>query len=730
MTYLILIKCVMATVERAIAHPGDAMDAIEFARRPLVHSICDACREELPSNSIDAGDILVGTAMNSNSIRCPRCRANFVHLKCALTSLSQVKCCSCGEITCCRSAELDAFIEQLRCGNIDSEDAGAIRHALDGLRSIGSSLLLITLDSYDMTIDELESLSKIVGDAGAGYQGIRSTVDQISEAKAAFCAPASETVATLMDANALAVALPILGAAITPHFIAQAKEEQLVSLIVLLAGYKGANADLSNALVKKIIKIINILSTIQFSDYSISRILNEMIASGSCAMVKHLVGRHRFGHRLKDDDACAIIEQYSATCTYSDETFTPLYMFLINGNIDEIPNEHWIQRLIEKLLQRDSAIAGTQAYAKLQSVVQRCESSSLKIEDAVASYAPDDGDFSPSEDLFCAITGTWEAKNNLLSTIGLVRDTRAAHTLRHVPTSWMHANADAYVEVAELAMKQKNFVALEEVLTALMSTRQSLKNAGLLFEGLLNSDFHEYTGLVLRIVGYEKFRSFKRSNLPDWLLKRLVHHKIYWCVPYFEGHVHDRDYYRQILDQHRQEIISTAVAGRFRFSPVFREIVRYDARNAFFVENLPEYFRALLGASADRYAVQRLLIEVCVMKIFVRTIDRDKIAAIYELFKTSRDCIFYLSAFYHALQHTTQKNCLKILIMDDLEGSATAKNLWAVASTERGVLQLRKRYKKCNGHKCACTGCRHCKVVCSTPFGDLVAALRYARSKQ
>lgn len=137
-----------------------------------------------------------------------------------------------------------------------------------------------------------------------------------------------------------------------------------------------------------------------------------------------------------------------------------------------------------------------------------------------------------------------------------------------------------------------------------------------------------------------------------------------------------------------------------------------------------------MRASASRYAVQRLLIEMCSTRAFKNTISADKIAAIYGLFKAQQDCFFYLDAFYYALRHTTQKNCLKSLLMDDLERSTTAKNGWALASMSYGALYQRGTHIRCGGYKCASQRCKYCEIVSGVAIKDLLAALRYAQVSQ
>lgn len=728
MMHLFLVRCIMATVGRSAANPGDCAHTFGLSELPAVRSICSVCEDEVSDNCVDAQ---TGIAAALNSIRCPRCGANFVHLKCAPRSLSRIRCHGCEESVCCKTAELDAFIEQLRNGNTGPEDIAASRRVLDNLKSVGCNLMIITLHAYDMTVDELNLLKKATREAGAYYQDIMAAADHIIKVRNISCTQADGIVALLTDMHDITAGLLVLDTMITPHFIAQASNGQIIALIKLLAGYRGVCADISCALVKKTISIANMLRIVQFSNYNISHLLSGLIKSGSCAMVKHLIGRHRFGHQLTCDSACFIIEQYAASNCYSDEAFIPLLVFLINGSTDRKSSKHRLQKLASCFLRWKRDAGNSEIRSKLQRMARECEKSTAGTKSALATYsrAFGDGEFALSEDLFNVITNAWDAKSTFVNAIGRARGTTAVHIARHISFSWTRRNARIYIGIAMQAIAQEDFATLEYVLAILMNMRQTSENMRRLFENLLRSNCRDYLGFVLRIVNYEKLHYLKKKNMTDWLLDQLICYKMYWCIPYLERHVNDKRRYLQAVSQYRQEIMSAAVTGKFRFSVLFHEVVRYDAENTFFIENLREYLDALLRASTDRYVVQRMLIEICTTRAFYRTINGDGMAAIYRLFKAHPDCFFYIDAFYYALHHTTQKNCLKILIMDDLERCAI-RNRWAATIMGCGTLCPKYACAKCNGYKCISVECRYCEIFSTVEFGDLLAALRYARASQ
>lgn len=726
MKCLILIGCIVASLEQSAMCSDDAMDTGDATAdgahaQPAICGICGVCEAGLYDCSADATSHL-------KNIECPECGANFVHLECALKGPFQIRCSGCKKTVCCKTAELDAFFGQLRDGRIRPEDVGADCCALDALVAIGSSLMSTTLHSYDMTADELKLLKNIADKAGATYHEVVEIVEQLIKLKAVLYMRAGEIVASLKDAQALSAVLLIVGIAITPNFIADAKQRQIMALIGLLASYRGFGASISNALARKVIDLADIVRNVPFSNDNIKNLLVELINSDSCAVVKHLVGRHRFGHQLTDDDICAIVERYAVRCTYSDETFVPLLMLLVGGYAGIMACKPRLQRLADRLLQQNSKAATLCAYKKLQCIVKKCESSAMGILNAINDYpcVSDDGDFSLSEDLFCAAVGTWDARSTFIYLLGRAQDARSAYIARHIPFCWARKNTKICINIVEQAIAQGNFVVLEEMLVALINMRQSPESMRRLFEGLLGSGCRDHAGLFLRIINNNKLSYLKENSITDWLLEQLVSRRMYWCIPYLERSINDTTRYRQVVGQYHQEIINTTVTGVFRFSPLCHEIVRYDAKNIFFIENLRAYLEALLKASTNKYVVQRLLIEVCSTYAFKCKADEDKLAGIYGLFKMHPDRLFYLDALFYALQHTTQKNCLKALIMDGLEESAGAEGRWV--GTVVDALQERRGYRRCHGYKCVGSNCKSCKTVSGVEFRDLLAVLRHAQT--
>lgn len=733
MRCLVLARCVAAAVEQSAAcfgaatYPEDGSYAAGFFEYP---GACSVCGMEVLGGSTGLGNVWNDANAFFDCGKCPFCGWNTIHLGCALGSQYQVNCCNCGGAICRRFNELDVFIERLRSDNGELVNDHIYYCALDGLKSMEHSLIILTLRSYDMTIDELAVLKNSARRGGMCYSNVTYVADCIMRVKSVARAQIREIVTFTANARALAVVLPILSSVVTPHFVAEAGEEQTETLIKLFAGHRGANAGISGALAKRVIDLADILGSVQYTNNGIKALLYGLIGSNSCSVVKHLIGRHRFSHQFTDDNICAIIEHYTASCAYDDEAFVPLAIFLVSGDNDIASIKHKIQRLIERLLARNSEAAATPAYIKLQEIFKRCKLGAVSIMNAINKYAciPEDRDASASEDLFCAIVGTWDARNVFVQVIGGVPEEKGARAVRYIPSSWTRREAKICVSIAEQAIRQKNFAVLEEVLITLMNVKQLFRNMRWLFENLIKSNNQDSIGLMLRIINYAKLYRLKNNGITDWLLEQMVGCERYWCVPYFRGLVKNKARYEQIISERRQEIIEAIVLSDFRFSPIMRDVIRYDTGSAFIIENLWEYLSVLLKAPADRHIVQRVLIETCSMQAFDRMINERKMAAIYELFKEQQDCIFYLDAFYYALRHTTHRKGLKILLIDALEDNTVAKNQWVIASMASGALHRMKEHERCHGYKCI--GCEYCKIVYHIPIEDLLAALRYARINQ
>lgn len=740
---IILIRCIAAAAEQFAAHGsgavglGCAAGIAVFTKQPGIDGVCSVCGAEALSTSIGAGNIWNDNGAYLSSGRCPYCWRNTVHLGCALSSLSQVKCHSCGRAICHRFDELDALIEKLREGTADSISDYICHYALIGLESMEHSLIALTLRSYDPTADDLELLENFIGGVcsrsgmGMRYPGTMYMIDCIKWIKSIAYMQADRIITSLANVQTFDIALPMLDIAITPYLIAEAGEGQIIALIMLLAGYKGASPVASDALVMKIVDLADIAATLQFGEHDIRGLLCGMISSGNCAMIRHLVGRRRFGHKLEDDSICSIIEQYAASRSDDDRAFMPLLVFLLGGDANRTYSDRRILRLSNRLLERNSSIAATWTYMKIRAMAEKCESGTTNIEDAIANYscAPGDKTLYLDEDLFCAIITASSTQSVLVRLAAGAQDVRAAHIMRHIPLNCSPKDTMLYIEIARQAAAREDFAVLEEMYRAFMCTRQPLQNACNFFDTLLKSNCRDYMGLVLKSIGYNRLRHFKKKKTTDWLLEQIVEHGMYWCIPYLRRHINNRDRYDWVVGRYHRDIMDTAVAGRFRFSPAHHGMVRCDARNAFFVENFLEYLEALLRASTERHAVQRLLIEMCQTQAFKNTINETKIAAVHELFRAQHDYIFYLDAFYHALRYPTQKNCLKIFIMKYLEKDTTAKNQWAAASINDGLLKQRLLYRPCSGYKCIGTSCKYCEIVSCVKFEDLVAALRYAHAR-
>lgn len=357
MKHLILIARIAAAAGHSafqaegIACAGYIAGNFVLSAQPGSSGTCSVCGTMVLDAGNGPGDIRKTAAAYFESGKCPYCGYNTVHLGCAISSLRQVNCRGCGEAICLKFAELDALVECIRKGGADSVDADGHFRALNGLEQMGHCLAILTLYSYDTTTDELELLKRFAnkiggaGEADTKYPNIEYAISCIAWVRSIFHANASELVILLMDAHMLAVALPILDMVITPYFIAQAKKAQTLVLIKLLAGYRGAFTRASSILLERIVSLTNFVGALQIDKSEIKDLLAELVRSDSCAAIRHLIGRYRFSHRLWEDEACAIIEQYAVSCAYSDETFLPLLMFLVNGNAGVIPNKLKISQL-------------------------------------------------------------------------------------------------------------------------------------------------------------------------------------------------------------------------------------------------------------------------------------------------------------------------------------------------------------------------------------------------
>lgn len=480
---------------------------------------------------------------------------------------------------------------------------------------------------------------------------------------------------------------------------------------------------------EKIIDLVDTVRPVQFSDNGIMQLLHGLVGSGNCIMIKYLFGRHRISHHLTSADACAIIERYANGHAYSDEAFLSLLIFLINGYAKVESGKRRLQELVGRLLQRGIGIATTPAYAKLLHIAEKCDLGALGMIKAMSSYAdaPDDGEFSPSEDIFCAVVGAQCTRNVFSQLIRQAKYGKATHIARYVPFSWARRKAKVYIDFIDQAAKQGNFAVVEEMITALINTRQSPRNMCCFFEKLLKSDCRECIGIAFRNSTCHKLRRLQRNGITDWLLSKLMKYELHWCIPYLKGYFKDKQRYAEVVSQHSRKIINAAVTGEFRFSPLFHEMVRYDARNIFFIENLCMYLEALLDASTDRNTLQQLIIEICSAQIFDRIVNDSSMTAIYKLFRAHRDRFFYLNVFYYALRQVPRQNFLKALIMKDLKRSMAAGGLAAILRADTAALRPIVDFIQHSRYKEADTSQEYYRLIREVAFGKFLAMLRHAQ---
>lgn len=228
MRYFILIKYITAAAEHSVACIDKAVctkDDAQAAEQPGGGGICSVCRTEALCANTATGDVWNDASAYFESGACSFCGCNTIHLGCALSTFSQVNCYSCGRAVCGRFAELNELIEHLRRDDTEPANAETSLHALNSLESMGRCLAALTLHSYDMTVDELASLKKIIEKIGASHPNAMCMATCIIRIKSISRAQTSESFACLTDVQTLAVGLPIFGTMITPHFIAEVREE-------------------------------------------------------------------------------------------------------------------------------------------------------------------------------------------------------------------------------------------------------------------------------------------------------------------------------------------------------------------------------------------------------------------------------------------------------------------------------------------------------------------------
>lgn len=425
-----------------------AMDAAVRNKWPGTCSICKTAiytTNELTENVWDADDAYLEKGS------CPHCGYNTIHLGCALGSLCPISCSSCGREVCQRFDGLDELVKQFRNGVLTPTEmemhprAQAHLGALGDLETMQHSLIVLTLYSYSMTAGEIELLKMLVEDAndqygvGARYPKIIYAIDGIqwieSVIRIRFI---DELLNLLMDRRAFAAALPVLGTVITPRLIAKASEEQMIALIEFLAGYKGVHSTSRNALLMKITDTIEIVRFKQFKNDSIRELLMDIIESDSCAMIKYLVGRQRFGHQITEEEACALVEQCALRGTSEDEC-VPLLIYLANGYIK--PNllsaKNRITNIIEMFLQRNSNASSMRKY--MEQLLDKCrrkqnqQQNSMRLMNTMARYDCNDRDFSLSEDLFLTIIKIPSCEDKCICSSAIQQKAGGTHIFRHMP---------------------------------------------------------------------------------------------------------------------------------------------------------------------------------------------------------------------------------------------------------------------------------------------------------
>lgn len=465
----------MALIKRTAAHSKDAMDFEDAVATAEQSDACRMCEKTFFSTENTTGGIWNVPGAYFNSGKCQQCGHKTIRLGCALTCLLPIRCYACRNDICAGPDALTKLIEHLRNGGADPRPADnkICLDALDGLESMEHSLMVLVLHSYDMTLDELKELQRFIKDTGKPYSNIGRMIDGLLWVKSVVRAPSIKKLfGFLTDTWKLTIALQILGTVITPNLIARAGDEQILTLVCLFAMHKGIYADMSNALMKRVIELANTIKIVDFGDDSIEKFLTHLITSDNCAILKHLLGRHRFSHKFTDDKACSIIKRYARRGIYRDETFIPLLVYLANGFSGRSPTWDRAQILIACFSQYANSACNPAFYTILRALFKKCCTSAVSIENAVAEYEHNEKDFKLSENLFCANNGTCQPKVDFPRIISTVSGVRAVHIFRHVPNNWIHKKASIYFDAVKQAMEvesPQSFIHFEEMFTTLMN---------------------------------------------------------------------------------------------------------------------------------------------------------------------------------------------------------------------------------------------------------------------
>lgn len=720
---------------------NDAINTAGDFIQPIVPDLCSVCNTKLFPGDADAKGINDKVPAKLDAVICPWCQNSIVHLECALVNLSYIVCQSCGYTIYFRFDELGGLVQQLCTGEAEMVDMGTRESAFNILESMGQGLAALSLFTYNMTIDELIMLKQMAISTNKYYPNILASIDFIIQINTISCMFIGKLVSPQINVQALAAALPILHAVITPYFIEHACNEQVVALIKTVAGLRRVNDVICGEIIKKIVDISNVMGIKLLGNNNVRNLIHGLIDLNSCDMIKHIIGRYRFSHRFVDSDVYYMIERYMFENTYCDASFMPLLVFLVNGNIAVTSSKNKILQITTKLYHRNNNISQTPVYQKLLLIAERCNNSFISINDAVAEYINGrvNGDFYVNENLFCALIAPG-SQGLMGAFISLIEDDQcaeSAYIYRHLPNNWIYNSGLIYLDLIRKAVLFEKQAILEEMLIYIANTKQSFKTMRDLFELLLSSKYRDYAGLMLKISGYSKFLMMKQNGTIEWLFKELVEHGMYWCIPYLEIYIKNKHNYSRIIAKNSLKIMDGTMANESCFSRLFYEIIKFDIKNSFLIKYFPEYLEALLHQNTSKYTIQHILIIASFNRAFKISSSVEMITAIYELLKKQADCFFFLNAFYNMLQSQKKKNYLKKLIIIDLEENATAKSSWVIKNSQKdGILSNFKGYGEQS--KCECKSydikkmgdCKHCALAYNIEIADLFAALRYARDNQ
>lgn len=289
-----LITCIAAAAEQSTAYDMDAMEVEDgtVVEQNAVHNnatrindiimatygvsmsseACSVCRQQAFSiSNSSTGDMWDALSAFFDSGACLECSQIIVHLGCALASLHPIRCQKCNKEACYRNELLDEFFAHLRSGSTESVWAkeGAYICALIALESMQHSQIVMALQSYDMTIAELETLRRVANKMYVPYPRLVRMIDSVVWVKTVLrVRTIDELLGSLTDLLKINVALPVLSNVITPYLIEKADNEQLVQLIKLVASYRGFYMGARNALLMKIVDTIEFVTSEPFGNDS------------------------------------------------------------------------------------------------------------------------------------------------------------------------------------------------------------------------------------------------------------------------------------------------------------------------------------------------------------------------------------------------------------------------------------------------------------------------------